>query len=90
MNREVCRGEPEHVLEQLFVGLGGGRQEIVSRGVEEFAAASWIDAAGETAAVCFGESIHGLHESEAAVCVGWVDAEVLGFEVLFWFGAEGF
>lgn len=35
--------------------------------------------------VGFGESVHWFHVSEAGVGVVWVDAEVLGFEVLFLF-----
>jgi hypothetical protein len=84
------RGDSEHFLEQLFVGFVGAWQEVVSRGFKDAAAAGGVDAAGEAMAVGFGESVHWLHIGKVAVGVVWVDAEVLGLEVLFLFGAEGF
>lgn len=50
--------------------------------VEEFAAAGWVDAAGQAAAGSFGFSVHGVREGEVAVGEGWVYAEVVGAEFL--------
>ena len=51
-------------------------------GVEEFAAAGWINAAGKTAAGGFGFPVHGVREGEVAVCESWVYAEVVGAELI--------
>jgi hypothetical protein len=90
LSRKNIGGNSEHFLEQLFVGLVGAWQEVISRGFEDAAAAGCVNAAGEAVSVGFGESVHWLHIGKVAVGVVWVDAEVLGLEVLFLFGAEGF
>ena len=68
-----------------YLRLADGRVDratSVASGVEEFAAAGWVDAAGQAAAGGFGFSVHGVRKGEVTVGEGWVDAEVVGAELL--------
>ena len=51
-------------------------------GVEKLAAAGWVDAARQAAAGGFGLPVHWVREGKVAVGEGWIDAEVVGAELL--------